>query len=29
VERIEVRWPSGAVTLREHVSAGQLVRIRE
>jgi enediyne biosynthesis protein E4 len=29
VARIEVRWPSGAVTLREHVSAGQLVRIRE
>jgi enediyne biosynthesis protein E4 len=28
-ERIEVRWPTGAVTLREDVSAGQVLRIRE
>jgi enediyne biosynthesis protein E4 len=28
-ERIEVRWPAGAVTLDEDVPAGQVLRIRE
>jgi enediyne biosynthesis protein E4 len=28
-ERIEVRWPNGAVTTRERVPAAQLVKIRE
>jgi hypothetical protein len=28
-DRIEVRWPSGAVILREDVPAGQVLRIRE
>ena len=29
VERIEVRWPSGAYTLRYHVRADQLLRVTE
>jgi hypothetical protein len=29
VERLRVRWPSGATTQMENVSAGQIVKVVE
>jgi hypothetical protein len=28
-ERVDVRWPTGAVTRLEHVPAGQTIQVRE